>query len=88
MGLVGVLMEISKVELPKACISCQAFRVKGFAEDKYSPFVARFNKPEPKTQYGRCESSGNDVFVTEICERYQQEPNTIVFVVKNRPNGY
>lgn len=81
-------MEISKVEMPKACISCQTFCPKGYAEDKYSPFVARFNKPKPKTQYGRCESQQRDVFATELCGQYEQEPNAIVFEVKNRPNGY
>ncbi|MDI3246901.1 hypothetical protein [Pseudoalteromonas agarivorans] len=39
--------QISKVLMPKACISCQAFCPKGYAKDQYSPFITKFDKPKP-----------------------------------------
>ncbi|KAA1154923.1 hypothetical protein EU510_02095 [Pseudoalteromonas sp. FUC4] len=77
-------IQISKVLMPKACISCQAFCPKGFSEDQYSLFITKFDKPAPKTQYGQCGKSNNSVFATEICNGYQQEPNADVFAVTNR----
>ncbi|MEM5511849.1 hypothetical protein WNY79_02990 [Pseudoalteromonas sp. AS84] len=77
-------IRISKVLMPKACISCQAFCPKGYAEDQHSPFITKFDKPAPKTQYGQCRKSNNSVFATEICIGYQQEPNADVFAVTNR----
>lgn len=78
-------IQISKVEMPKACISCKKFCPKGFAKDEYSPFEKPFNKPMPKTQYGKCEKTKSSVFATEICIGYEQEPNADVFDVSNRP---
>ena len=78
-------IQISKVLMPKACISCQEFCPKGFTKDEYSSFEKRFNKPKPKTQYGQCGKTNNSVFATEICTGYQQEPNADVFEVTNRP---
>ncbi|WMS91368.1 hypothetical protein [Pseudoalteromonas sp. HL-AS1] len=77
-------IQISKVLMPMACISCQAFCPKGFAEDQHSPFITKFDKPKPKTQYGQCGKNNNSVFATEICNGYQQEPNANVFTVTNR----
>ena len=78
-------IQISKVLMPKACISCQAFCPKGYAEDQHSPFITKFDRPKPKTQYGQCGKTNNSVFATEICTGYQQEPNADVFAVTNRP---
>ncbi|MBB1368681.1 hypothetical protein H5154_20280 [Pseudoalteromonas sp. SR44-5] len=77
-------IQISKVDMPKACISCQAFYPKGYAEDHLSPFITKFDKAKPKTQYGQCGKTNNSVFATEICTGYQQEPNADVFTVINR----
>ena len=77
--------QISKVLMPKACISCQAFCPKGYAEDQHSPFITKFDKLASKTQYGQCGETNNSVFATEICSGYQQEPNADVFTVTNRP---
>jgi hypothetical protein len=78
-------IQISKVLMPKACISCQAFCPKGYAEDQHSPFISRFGLPKPRTQYGQCGKTNNSVFATEICTGYQQEPSANVFTVTNRP---
>ena len=75
-------IQISKVLMPMACISCQAFCPKGYSEDQQSPFITKFDKPAPKTQYGK---TNNSVFATEICTGYQQELNADVFAVTNRP---
>ena len=77
-------IQISKVLMPEACISCQAFCPKGYAEDQYSPFITKLGKPKSKTQYGQCGKTNNSVFATEICTDYQQEPNADVFAVTNR----
>tara|TARA_B110000196_G_C20782122_1_gene491543 strand:+ start:268 stop:534 length:267 start_codon:yes stop_codon:yes gene_type:complete len=79
------MIQISKVLMPKACISCQAFCPKGYAEDQHSPFTSTFGLPKPRTQYGQCGKTNNSVFATEICTGYQQEPNADVFAVTNRP---
>ncbi|MBH0051425.1 hypothetical protein [Pseudoalteromonas sp. SWYJZ19] len=78
-------IQISKVFMLRACISCQAFCPKCYAEDQRSPFITKLDKPKPKTQYGQCGKTNNSVFASEICTGYQQEPNADVFAVTNRP---
>ncbi len=78
-------IQISKVLMARACMSCQAFCQNGYAENQHSPFITKFDKPAPKTQYGQCGKTDNSVFATEICTGYQQEPNANVFTVTNRP---
>ena len=78
-------IQISKVLMPKACISCQALCPKGYAEDQRSLFITKFDKPAPKTQYGQCGKTNNSVFATDICTGYLQEPNANVFAVTGRP---
>lgn len=61
-------MEISKVGMPKACISCQNFTCKGFA----------INSDSKKAKYGSCSKLNKGVFAAEVCSNYKQEPDAEV----------
>lgn len=56
-------MEISKLGMPKACISCQNFTCKGFA----------FNDQDKKAKYGNCSKLNKRVFASDICKQYLKE---------------
>jgi len=58
-------MEISKVGMPKACISCQNFTCKGFAS----------NGNGKKAKYGSCSKLNKGVYAVEVCSNYKQEPD-------------
>ena len=62
------MIEISKVGMPKACISCQSFTCKGFA----------LNENGKKAKYGICSKLNKDVYAVEVCRSYKQEPDAEV----------
>lgn len=62
------MIQISKVGMPKACISCQSFICKGFA----------LNENGKKAKYGSCSKLNKGVFAAEVCSNYKQEPDAEV----------
>lgn len=65
--------------MPKACISCEHYQHKGYANDQHSPFISQ------RVQYGDCSKSRAQVFATEICGTYQSIPGITLIDVTNRP---
>lgn len=64
------MIEISKVGMPKACISCQSFTCKGLA----------INEDGKKAKYGSCSKLNKSAFAVEVCNNYKQEPDVEVNV--------
>lgn len=76
-----------KIGMPKACASCTKYQHRGYDEDEYCPFQKRsalYDQPT-KTPYGRCQQHGIEVFATQICSNYDQEPHAVALPVENRP---
>lgn len=77
-----------QMRLPKACISCNSFDVKGYKEDKHCPYVEQYTgRPKTRTQFGQCTRYEKLVFCTELCNRHAHEDNIEVFEVTNRPEA-
>lgn len=76
---------ISPITMPKACVSCQFFKHIGRCADKYSPHKPAWGEKISTTKYGKCNLHMTEVFITELCEQFKQEPHTEVYPVKNRP---
>lgn len=76
---------ISKVSMPKACVSCQHFQHIGRCADEYSPHKTSWGARKLNTKYGQCHHHLIEVFATELCKQFKQEPDADVFPVENRP---
>ena len=76
---------ISKISMPKACVSCVHFKHLGRCADKYSPHKPSWGDKIATTKYGKCSRHMTEVFATELCKQFSQEPDAEVFPVENRP---
>lgn len=75
-----------QMTLPKACIACNHFDVKGYKEDKHCPYVEKYTgRAKTRTQFGRCSLHSKQVFCTEICSNFVHDSSIKVFDVENRP---
>lgn len=75
------------ITMPKACISCQAYKHIGKADDKHCPHTDWRGQSKTKTRYGQCQVHKTQVFITELCNQYQQEPFIEVVDADNRPEA-
>ncbi len=78
-------VSISKISMPKACVSCQHFKHLGRCADEYSPHKTSWGERKLNTKYGKCSIHLTEVFATELCKQFSQEPDAEVFPVENRP---
>ncbi|MFU2508669.1 hypothetical protein [Pseudoalteromonas sp. ASV78] len=78
---------INKITMPKACISCQAYKHIGKTDDPHCPHTDWRGQAKTKTRYGKCQTHGTQVFITELCNQYQQEPFIEVVDADNRPTA-
>lgn len=74
-----------QVQMPRACVSCDHYSHSGYAEDKHCPYTNRWGESSERTQYGRCDLHGTEVFATEICNSHEPEPFVHLVDVTNRP---
>lgn len=65
--------------MPKACISCERYEFKGYANDEHTPFRSG------RVPYGECSKLDSQVFATEICNTYEPMPGITLIDVTNRP---
>lgn len=74
-------------KMPKSCIACENYCVKGYAFDKHSPFKDWRGNPKHngRVQYGFCSWHECEVFATEICNDFDPPPDTELVEVVNRP---
>jgi len=79
---------MDKITMPKSCISCQNFKFKGTTHDEHCPFVAadQWSAKPTRTKFGQCAVTKTNVFITELCPSYEQEPYINVVPVTNRPS--
>lgn len=80
-------MSEARIQMPRACDSCEHYQPVGFDEDKHCPFARQSaSAPKPtRTPYGRCDLHGCEVFATEICNSHEPEPFVDLVEVINRP---
>jgi|GEM_PF-819408 len=77
-----------EVGMPKSCISCSHYQVKGYDQDDYCPFKDAFTgQSKQRTQFGVCGLHRSEVFATEICNSYSAEPYVVPIPVFNRPSS-
>ncbi|MGP4843355.1 hypothetical protein ACTXGQ_04420 [Marinobacter sp. 1Y8] len=80
-------MNEPQLQMPRACISCEHYSHAGYDEDRHCPFTGpHASSPKPtRTQWGRCDLHGTEVFATEICNSHEPEPFVHLVDVTNRP---
>ncbi len=81
---------MNKLTLPKSCCSCQHYTPIGFKDDEHCPHtykngIGKETGRKTRTRYGRCSKTKTEVFMTELCPNYKQEPYINVVDVTNRP---
>ena len=60
---------MSRISMPKACISCDHYQHKGRKKDVVCPYGTKWDKVE-RTQFGGCSKNVCDVFATQICTSF------------------
>lgn len=74
-----------KIQMPKACISCNHYTGTGFANDDLSPVRDMDSGARvSRCQYGTCSAHCKDVFCTELCGSYEADDLIEVVDVANR----
>lgn len=82
------MIQISKVGMPMACISCQNFKCTGFvfAPSKKKTLAEVKPYKQQKTRVGICSVNNEKKLAKEFCRNYSQEPDADVRAI-NKPTG-